>query len=342
MAKTTSSGITYGDLMNSIKQRRFLPVYLLMGEESYYIDRISDELASTVLAEEEKDFNQMVIYCTRETDVRNIINTAKRYPMMSEYQVVIVKEAQNLLKLDELAEYVQNPLKSTILVICYKNGVVDKRKKIVSLCQKVGVVFESPKVKESVLPQFVTDYLQQRGLTIDNNARMMMTEYIGADLNRMAGELDKLIVANQGGTANITAELVEQNIGISKEFNNWELKNAIVNKDVFKANQILFYFDSNPKANPPFSTLAVLFNLFANMMQGYYAPVRTEYGIAQHLGISPWQAKEIVAAMRNYTATKTLRIIGKIRETDTKLKGVEKGNATDGEIMRELIFFILH
>ena len=313
-----------------------------MGEESYYIDRISDCIASTVLAEDEKDFNQMVMYCTRETDVRNIINTAKRYPMMSEFQVVIVKEAQNLLKYDELTEYILNPLKSTILVICYKNGTVDKRKKIVAAVQKMGVLFESTKVKDSFLPYFITDYLKEKNVTITNDARMMMSEYIGTDLNRMAGELSKLIIAISDGSDSITPDLVERNIGISKEFNNWELKNAIINMDVYKANQIIIYFESNPKANPMIITLAVLFNFFAGVMQGHYAPDKTDYGLSQHLGISTWQTKEIVLAMRNYTATRTMLIIGKIRETDAKLKGVEKGNATDGEIMRELIFFILH
>lgn len=342
MAKTTTSSTTYKDIVNSISKRNFSPVYLLMGEESYYIDRISECVAGTVLKEEEKDFNQMVIYCTRETDVKDIINAAKRYPMMSDYQTVIVKEAQNLSKLEDLVDYVQNPLKSTILVICYKNGTVDKRKKIVAACQKNGVVFESLKVKDSALPSFVVDYLKQQNVTIDNNATMMIVDYIGTDLNRMAGELDKLKVALPEGVTNVTAEMVERNIGISREFNNWELRNAIVNKDTYKANQILFYFNSNPKANSPFPTLAVLFNLFSSMMQGYYAPDRSDSGLAGHLGISPWQARELVTAMKNYTALKTMQVLAKIRETDCKLKGMEKGSATDGEIMQELLFFILH
>lgn len=342
MAKTTASSVSFSDLIGSIRKRTFSPVYLLMGEESFYIDRISECIADTVLKEEEKDFNQMVIYCTRETDVRDIINTAKRYPMMSDYQTVIVKEAQNLTKFDELTEYIQNPLKSTILVICHKNGSVDKRKKIVAACQKNGVVFESQKIKDSALPAFVADYLKQKNLTIENDAKMMMADCIGTDLNRMAGELDKLMVALSEGSTSVTAEMVERNIGISREFNNWELRNAIVRKDVFKANQILFYFNSNPKANPPFTTLAVLFNLFSSMMQGYYSPDRSETGIATHLGISPWQARDVMTAMKNYTALKTMQVLAKIRDTDCKLKGVEKGNATDGEIMQELVFFILH
>ena len=340
MAK--SVGPNYQDIIKEVEQRRFVPVYLLMGEESYYIDMISDTIAATVLTEEEQGFNQMVMYCTRETDVTNIITAAKRYPMMAEYQVVIVKEAQNLLRIEELTDYVLNPLRSTILVICYKNGTVDKRKKLVAAIQKNGVVYESQKLNERALPIFISDYLKAKQKTIDTNASMMMADHIGADLNRLASELDKLVIALPKGESKITADLVEENVGISKEFNNWELRNALMVKDVFKANRILSYFESNPKSNPAIPTLAVLFSLFASMMQGYYAPEKTEFGLANHLGISPYQAKELLATMKLYSARKTMDIIAKIRETDAKLKGIEKGNATDGEIMRELLFFILH
>lgn len=340
MAK--SVGPNYQDIIKEVEQRRFVPVYLLMGEESYYIDMISDTIAATVLTEEEQGFNQMVMYCTRETDVTNIITAAKRYPMMAEYQVVIVKEAQNLLRIDELTDYVLNPLRSTILVICYKNGTIDKRKKLVAAIQKNGVVYESQKLNERALPVFISDYLKAKQKTIDTNASMMMADHIGADLNRLASELDKLVIALPKGESKITADLVEENVGISKEFNNWELRNALMVKDVFKANRILSYFESNPKANPAIPTLAVLFSLFASMMQGYYAPEKTEFGLANHLGISPYQARELLATMKLYSARKTMDIIAKIRETDAKLKGIEKGNATDGEIMRELLFFILH
>ena len=338
-AKTT---ITHRDIVDSIRKGQYAPVYLLMGEEPYYIDRISEYIEENILKPEERDFNQQVIYCTDDTQVADIVNAAKRYPMMAEHQVLIVKEAQNLLKLDDLTEYVNNVLKSTILVIAYKNGNVDRRKKLVGAIQKVGVVFESPKVRESALPQFITDYLKSKDVTIDNASRMIMAEYIGADLNRMASELDKLCIAMPDGKKEVTAELIERNIGISKDFNNWELKNAIVAKDVYKANQILSYFNANPKANPPYVTVPILFNLFAAVMQAHYAPERTPSGIAQHLGLQSWQVNEILMAMRNYSAMKTMLIIGKLRETDARLKGIGKGNDTDADIMRELIFFILH
>ena len=342
MAKTSNNGPSYNELMQAVRGKQFQPVYLLMGEEAYYIDRLCDAIVENALAEEERDFNQMTFYCTRETDVNNIINAARRYPMMAERQVVIVKEAQNLLKIEELTDYVNNCLKSTILLLAYKNGTIDRRKKLVGAVQRVGVVFESPKVRDSALPQFITEYLRQKNLDIENPARMIMAEYIGADLSRMASELDKLIIAMPQGNSTVTADMVEQNIGISKDYNNWELKNAIVAKDVLKANQIISYFNSNPKANPPFVTVPVLFNLFASVMQAHYSPVKTPDGIAQHLGIAPWQVSEIMTTMHNYSAMKTMLIIGKLRETDVRLKGVEKGSDTDADIMRELIFFILH
>jgi DNA polymerase-3 subunit delta len=197
-------------------------------------------------------------------------------------------------------------------------------------------------LKDGALPGFIEGYLKPKGVTIDTNASMMMADHIGADLNRMVGELDKLIIALPKGESKITADLVEENIGISKEFNNWELRSAIIQKDIFKANRIIAYFESNPKANPPVATVAIIFSLFASMMQAYYAPEKTEYGLMQHLGMGSWQVKDLMIAMKNYTARKTMEVIAKLRETDTKLKGIEKGSASDGEIMKELIFFILH
>ncbi len=335
--------ISHRDIIMAIRQKEYAPIYLLMGEESYYIDRISEYIADNILTEEEKGFNQQVIYCTRETNVADVINSAKRYPMMSEYQVVIVKEAQNLLKLDDISYYAQNPLRSTILVICYKNGTVDKRKKLVAAIEKVGVVYESAKMKEGQLPSFIIDYLQRKNVGIDSGTAQLLVEAIGSDLNRMASELDKLTLTLPPGLNRITPELIEKNIGISKEFNNWELRNAIVQKDVYRANQIINYFNENPKNNPPIMTLSMLFNFFSNMMMAFYAPDKSEQGLCQHLDFkSTWQLRDYTAAMRCYSAMKTMQVIGKIREADAKLKGVGKGNTTDADIMKELVYFILH
>lgn len=341
--KSLDAGVSHRDIINAVKQKNFAPVYLLMGEESYYIDKISEYIADNILTEDEKGFNQQIIYCTRETNVADIINSAKRYPMMSEYQVLIVKEAQNLLKIDELIFYVQNPLKTTILVICYKNGTIDKRKKIVSAIEKTGVVYESPKLRDSQLPAFINEYVKRKGKVIDERSVLMLVESIGADLNRMAGELDKLVITLPPGFDRITPELIEKNIGISKDFNNWELRNAIIRKDVLKANQIINYFESNEKANPPIMTLSMLFNFFSNLMLAYYAPVKTEQGMCEQLDFrNSWQLKDYISAMHSFSAMKTMKIIGKIRETDAKMKGVGKGNISDGELLKELIFFIMH
>lgn len=335
--------ITHRDIIKQIRERSYAPVYLLMGEEPYYIDRISEYIAESVLTESERDFNQHIIYCTRESHVTDIINLARRYPMMSEYQVVVVKEAQNLPKIEELSIYAKNPMQSTIFVICYKNGTVDRRKKLVDAIEEIGIVFESKKLREGMLPSFIQDYLKRKGTTIDQQSTMMLVEFIGSDLNRMASELDKLINALPEGSNEITATIIENNIGISKEFNTWELRTAIVNKDIFKANQILSFFEANPKNNPPVMTISMLFNLFSSIMLAYYAPDKSQAGLLSQLDLrADWQLKEYAQAMRLYSAMKTMQIIRKLRETDARLKGIKKGNMTDGDIMRELIYFILH
>ena len=337
------ANITHREIVEQIRRQEYKPIYLLMGEEAYYIDRISEYIADNVLTKDEQDFNQTVIYCTRETAVADVINCARRYPMMAKHQVVIVKESQNLLKIDELAVYAQNPMKTTILVICYKNGKVDGRKKLIPAVEKVGVVFESPKLKDGMLPQFIADYLRRKQVSIEERACLMMAESVGADLNRMAGELDKLVLALPTGQMRITSDLVEQHVGISKEFNLWELRAAVSNKDVAKVNKIIFYFDQNPKANSPVATVAMLFNFFAQLMLAYYSPDRTERGMMVQLDLRQnWQLREYTTAMRNYTALKTMRIIGKLREADARLKGINRGNLTDADIMHELFFYILH
>ena len=253
------------------------------------------------------------------------------------------KEAQNLLKIDELAVYAQNPLETTILVICYKNGSVDRRKKLVPTIEKVGVVFESKKLKDGMLPQFITEYLQRKQVSIDERACQILAESVGADLNRLAGELDKLVLALPAGQARVTPELVEKNVGISKEFNLWELRTAVANKDVAKANTIMYHMERNPKSNPPVMIVSTLFNFFAQIMQAFYSPDRSEQGLMAHLDLrQSWQLREYTTAMRHYNAMKTMQIIGKLRETDARLKGINRGNLSDEDIMHELLFYILH
>jgi DNA polymerase III, delta subunit len=242
MAKET----TYEEIARELKNRIYKPVYYLMGEESYYIDRISEYIAQTVLNENEKEFNQTIVYGA-DTDIATVINAAKRYPMMSKYQVVIVKEAQNIKNIEELVYYLQKPLDSTILVLCHKHGTLDRRKKLAAEIEKVGVLFESKKIKDAQLPGFISSYLKRRSVEIEPKASEMMAEFVGADLSRMAGELEKLIITLPRGQKRITPEQIERNIGISKDYNNFELRNALVAKDVFKANQIIKYFEENPQ-----------------------------------------------------------------------------------------------
>ena len=333
---------TYEEIARDLKNRIYKPVYYLMGEESYYIDRISDYIAQTVLTDEEKEFNQTVLYGS-DTDVPTIINAAKRYPMMSEYQVVIVKEAQNVKKIEDLSYYLQKPLMSTILVICHKHGVLDRRKKLAVEIANVGVLFESKKIKDAQLPGFISTYLKRKAVDIEPKASEMMAEFVGTDLNRMAGELDKLVITLPQGVRRITPEQVEKNIGVSKDYNNYELRSALVARDILKANKIIKYFEENPKTNPLQATLSALFGFFSNLMLAYYAPEKTEQGIANQLSLQPsWKAKDYMAAMRVYSGVKCMQIIGEIRYCDARSKGVDNSSLSDGDLLRELVYKILH
>lgn len=334
--------MTYEDIAKDIKNGKFAPIYLLMGEEDYYIDRISDYIVEKALDENEKEFNLTIMYGL-DTDMASVVNNAKRYPMMSEHQVVVVKEAQNLRSWEELSFYMQKPLTSTILVFCYKHGTLDRRKKIVAEIEKNGVVFESKKLKENLLPGFITTYMKRRKMEIDDTAAQLMAEFVGNDLNRLAGELDKLIITMPKDRNRITPVEIERNIGISKDYNNFELKNALITKDTLKANKIVKYFSDNPKSNPLQPTLALLFNYFSNLMVAYYAPERTENGVAAYLGLkSPWLAKEYIAGMKAYTGVKVMNIITQIRLCDARSKGIGNVSLSPGELLRELVYFILH
>lgn len=338
MAKET----TYEEVVRSIRKRQLAPIYFLMGEEDYYIDRIADYVVDTVLTESEKEFNLTVMYGL-ETDISTVINAAKRYPMMAEHQIVMVKEAQHMKNLDDLSYYLQKPLISTILVICYKHGSLDKRKKLTALIEKTGILFESKKLKEAQLPGFITSYLKRKQVEIEPKAQEMLAEFVGTDLNRMAGELEKLIITLVPGQRRITPEQIERNIGISKDYNNFELKSSLIEKNVEKANQIVKYFEDNPKNNPLVLTLSILFSFFSNLMLAYYAPDKTDRGIAAYLGLrSPWQAKEYMVAMQRYSGRKTMAIIGALRDCDARSKGVANSSVSDGQLLRELIYFILH
>ena len=334
--------ITCDDILKELRAKQYRPVYYLMGEEPYYIDLIADYITDNILTETEKEFNLTVVYGA-DVDIATVINAAKRYPMMSEHQVVVVKEAQNIRNMEELSYYLQKPLLSTILVICHKHGVLDRRKELAAEIEKTGVLFESKKVKDAQLPAFITSYMKRKGIDVEPKATAMLADFVGADLSRLTGELEKLIITLPKGHTRVTPEQIEKNIGISKDYNNFELRNALVEKDVLKANKIIKYFEENPKTNPIQMTLSLLFGFFSNLMLAYYAPEKSEQGIANMLGLrTPWQAKDYLAAMRRYNGVKTMQIIGEIRYADAKSKGVGNPSLSDGDILRELVFKILH
>ena len=335
---------SFDSIIDDLKARRFAPVYYLMGDEPYYIDKISDYIAEHVLQPEERDFNQTVVFGSDVT-ASQVADYARRYPMMSEHQVVIVKEAQNIKNTEALEKYFKQPLASTILVICHKNGTVDGRKReYIKAIQSAGVLFESKKLRGRDLPVFIENYLKAREVTIDTKSTHIIADSIGADLSRLASELDKVVLSLPKESRRVTPEVVEDQIGVSKEFNSFELRDAIVNRNVFKANQIIKYFDDNPKAGSIYAFLPMLFNYFQNLMIAYYAPNnKSQEAVAEWLELrNAWAAKDYMTGMRNYTGMKVMQIIGKIREIDAKSKGLDNPNTPPGELMKELIFYILH
>ena len=333
---------TYESIMSELRSGVYRPVYYLMGEEGYFTDKITDYIIENALTEIERDFNLTVFYGL-ETDIDTVINTAKRFPMMAERQVVVVKEAQALKNIDNLIYYLQNPQPTTVLVFAHKNGSLDKRKKVATEVDRNGVVLDTKKFREDHLPSFISSYLKEKGLTADPKSVLMLRESIGADLARIAGEIDKLSISLPQDATAITPELVEEHIGISKEYNNFELQNAIVNKDVYKANKIINYFAQNPKKNPIQMTLALLFSFFSNVMMSYYAPEKTERGVAEFLGLrNAWGVGDYLKAMKNYRAMHVMEILHLIRLADAQSKGAEGAQTPDGEIMRELLYKILH
>ena len=339
----TKQGVTFQAIMQDLKNRNFAPFYLLIGEESYYIDTISNYIASHVLLPEECDFNQTICFGSDVTAVQ-VTDMAKRYPMMAEFQVIIVKEAQNIRSLEALEGYLKKPVKSTILVWCHKNGKIDTRKKVIGLAQAMGVVFESKKLRDYQLPEFIQNYLKSKKATIDPKSCQMIANHIGSDLSRIVSELDKILIYLPNDNRRVTPDIVEKEIGVSKDFNAFELRNAIVSKDIFKANQIIKYFDNNPKAGSLYSFLPLLFSFFQNLMILHYTPNKSsEQDIARALDLnSTWGIKDLITGLKNYSARKTMDIISKIREVDGKSKGLDNPYTGAGELMKELIFYVLH
>ncbi len=314
-----------------------------MGEESYFIDKICDAIAMSVLPEDEREFNQFVVFGSDVTSAQ-VADLARELPMMSQYKVIIVKEAQNIKSTEELEKYLDHPSPQTVLVYCYKNGTIDKRKKIISKAKSAGVVFESVKLKDAALPSFISSYMQSHGVTIDQRIISVIAESIGSNLTRLSSELDKLILSLPDNDKRVTPELVEKVIGVSKEYNPFELKNALLSRNISKAYGIINYFDKNPKSGGAFVLVPSLFSFFQNLMLVWYAPNRNDAkAIAQYMGFkTEWQVRDYISGMRVFSAMKTMQIISKLCEIDEKNKGLNSSNTPSGDLMKELIFFILH
>ena len=342
-SKAETKTVTYESIMRELAEGKYQPVYYLHGEESYYIDKISDYIAEHALQPEERDFNQTILFGS-DVSASVIADTCRRYPMMAERQVVIVKEAQNLKNTEALEKYMKQPMKTTVLVLCHKNGKIDgRRREYVKAIQQAGILFESAKLRDRDLPAFIEKYLKRQNVSIDPKSTQLISDAIGADLSRLTSELDKVMISLPEEDRRVTPQVVEDQIGVSKDFNGFELRDAIVNRNIFKANQIMNYFDKNPKAGSIYSFLPMMFNYFQNLMLAYYSPKKTQEGIAEWLELrSPWAAKDYMTGMNNYTGVKVMQIISKVREIDAKSKGLDNPNTPPEELMKELIFFILH
>lgn len=340
MAKKDNS---FDEICRDILAKKFSPIYILMGDEPFFMDKITELLMENVLEESEKDFNQIIMYGA-DTDAVSIINASRRFPMMSKYQLIVVREAQLIRDIEILSSYAKNPLMSTILVINYKYKNLDRRKTLAAVVEKTGVLFEAKKIPDYKIPGFITSLLEQRSISIDNKAAQMLSDFLGNDLSRLSKELDKLtLMLPEKASKRVTPELVEQNIGISKEYNNFELIKAIASRDILKANRIIRYFEKNPKSNPIQMTLPVLFNYFSNLLICYYSKDRSEAGLMATLGLrGSFQVKDYLLGMRNFSAMKIFNLISDIRTADARSKGVENTSITDSEILKELLYKILH
>lgn len=328
-------------IVSAIKNGQIKPIYFLMGEEPYYIDKIANYIEAHLMPEEEKGFNQMVMY-GRDTTVDEIISNSKRYPMMAERQVIIVKEAQDLSRtIEKLEAYADNPQPTTTLVVCYKYKKIDKRKKLYKTVAKSGVIFESKRLYDNQVADWIQKTLKSSGYAISPKASQMLVEFLGTDLSKIDNELQKLQLIAPKGT-NISPELIEENIGISKDFNNFELRKAIGMRDTLKAHRIINYFAQNTKDNPMVVTVSLLFGYFSQILQYHGLADKSKGNVAKVLKVNPYFVGDYVLAARNYPMRKVSQVISYLRETDVKSKGVGATNMPSGDLLKELVVKIMN
>jgi len=323
-------------LVTAIKQGHIKPIYFLMGEEPYYIDKISEYIENNILDETEKGFNQMVLY-GYDADIETIVSNAKRFPMMAERQVIIVKEAQELSRtIEKLSDYAANPQPSTVLVLNYKYKTIDKRKALYKAISKNGVVFESKPLYENKVPDWIRRVLQTKNYTIVPKASQMLVEFLGTDLSKISNELNKLQIVLPEGTQ-ITPEHIEQNIGVSKDFNNFELRKAIGERNELRAFKIVNYFANNPKDNPFVVTVSLLFAFFSQLLQFHGLQDKTPRSVALALKVNPYFVNDYITAAHNFPMKKVSQVISVLREFDVKSKGVGANNISQGDLLKELL-----
>jgi len=331
----------FNQIIGELRGKNYSPVYFLEGDEPYFMDQISNFILEHVLAEEEKGFNQSILY-GKDLSIDSIMTAAKRFPMMAERQVVVIREAQNIKNIDDLATYVENPMRSTILVINYKYKTIDKRKKLYKALQRNGIYFESKLLYESNVPGWITKYLKEKNLGIDPRAAQMITDFVGCDLQRIVNELEKVTISMVPGTS-IMPEDVEKNIGISKEFNIFEFQKALGNKDILKSNLIINYFIDNEKQNPLPVILGMLVGFFRKILIYHSVENKSDRNLmAQKLGVNPYFISDYINAGHNYSLNKAINIISMMRECDLRSKGARGGSTPNGDLLRELVFKILH
>lgn len=333
-------------ILSELKAGRFAPVYFLQGEETFYIDLISDYIEQHALTEAEKGFNQVVVY-GKDAAMATILTHARRYPMMAQRQVVIVKEAQDIQDLGKeigaklLLDYLTKPVPSTVLVFCHKHKSLDKRKELGKKIDQYSVCLATKKIYDNQLPEFVMEYTTDKKIRIEDRAVMALCEFVGNDLHRLANEIDKLNIAVAPGSA-ITTEQVMNQVGVSKEYNIFELQKAIIHKDTLLATKIINFFESNTKKNPIIPVVAYLFSFFSKLLAASQSPDKSDRGLVSALKISPYAAKDYVLALRQYSPEKIVKVISSLKDADLKLKGVNTGSDSDGQIFRELVYRIMH
>lgn len=333
---------TFDNILSSLKKKEYHPVYFLSGDEPYYIDKISQYIQDNVLNETEKTFNLTVLY-GKDAEIHNIIDSAKRFPMMASHQVVIVKEAQELKKFEDLAHYVEQPLKSTLLVICYKYKSLDKRKKIAKTLQKNGVYLESKKLYDDKLPGWISTYLSAKKYSIKPKAAALLAEFLGSDLSKISNELEKLIITLDENERTISPEHVEKNIGISKDYNIYEFQNALGKKNILKANRIINYFAENQKENHITRIISSLYFFYSKILIYYWIKDKSRENVFKTLKIgSIYFVDQYVEAAGNYSPNKVIKVIEILREYEMKSKGFEGNSQAAGELLKEMTFKILH